>query len=249
MQTASPAGHGRCAFDDKFETWIEAECAASVFKDARLKRRFVVLLKRIAHSIGGSIPFVCQDWSNTKAAYRFLSNERVNEADILAGHFTSTRDRFAATDEIVLVLHDTTEFSYQREKTEAIGITKVTNSGRDRTGRLRAHTVCGILMHSSLVVTASGLPLGLAAIKFWTRKKFKGTQALKRKINPTRVPIEEKESYRWLENVRQSTELLADPGRCVHVGDRESDIFELFCAAQDAGTHFWTSPEKLESSC
>ena len=44
---------------------------------------------------------------------------------------------------------------------------------------------CGILMHSSLAVTTSGLPLGLTAVKFWTRKKFKGTNALKRKINPT----------------------------------------------------------------
>ncbi|SFQ33641.1 hypothetical protein SAMN05216330_12811 [Bradyrhizobium sp. Ghvi] len=44
-------------------------------------------------------------------------------------------------------------------------------------------------MHSSLAVTVEGLPLGLAAVKFWTRKKFKGTAQLK-KINPTRVPIE-----------------------------------------------------------
>ena len=33
------------------------------------------------------------------------------------------------------------------------------------------HTVCGILMHSSLTVTPGGLPLGLAGIKLWTRKK------------------------------------------------------------------------------
>ena len=93
-------------------------------------------------------------------------------------------------------------------------------------------------MHSSLVVTRDGLPLGLAAIKFWTRDKFHGANALKRSINPTRVPIEQKESYRWLENLRQSTALLADPGRIVHIGDRESDIYELFCIAHDAGTHF-----------
>lgn len=31
---------------------------------------------------------------------------------------------------------------------------------------------------------------------------------------------------------------LGDRTRCVHIGDRESDIYELFCAAQDAGTHF-----------
>jgi len=112
------------------------------------------------------------------------------------------------------------------------------NSGKDSAGRLRTHTVCGLLMHSSLVVTTEGLPLGLAAVKFWTRKKFKGCNALKKKINPTRLPIEEKESVRWLENLKQATTLLNEPTRCVHIGDRDSDIYELFCAARDAGTHF-----------
>lgn len=98
--------------------------------------------------------------------------------------------------------------------------------------------MCGIMMHSSLVVTLEGLPLGVAATKFWTRQKFKGTAALKRKINPTRVPIEQKESQRWLDNLTQSSAHLQAPQRCVHVGDRESDIYELFCAAQDAGSHF-----------
>jgi hypothetical protein len=57
-------------------------------------------------------------------------------------------------------------------------------------------------MHASLVVTPEGLPLGLAAAKFWTRSKFKGTSELKRHVNPTRVSIEDKESMRWLENMR-----------------------------------------------
>ncbi len=93
-------------------------------------------------------------------------------------------------------------------------------------------------MHSSLAVTTAGVPLGLAAIKFWTRKKFKGTNALKRHINPTRVSIKKKESYRWLENLKQSTKLFNDAQRCVHVGDRESDIYELFCTAKQINTHF-----------
>jgi Transposase DNA-binding len=38
---------------------------------------------------------VCQDWANTKAAYRFFSNERVDEDAILSGHFQATRDRTA----------------------------------------------------------------------------------------------------------------------------------------------------------
>jgi Transposase DNA-binding len=218
--------------------WVDREIAGCEFRDARLGERFRKLLGQMGSAMGQSIPLVCQDWANTKAAYRFFSNGRVSEADILAGHFQSTRDRAAATDGLVLVLHDTTEFTYQREKSEAIGVTKRINSGRDKAGRVRSHTVCGILMHSSLAVTTGGLPLGLAAVKFWTRKKFKGTAALKRKINPTRVPIEKKESIRWLENMKQSAALLDDPGRCLHIGDRESDIYELFCAAQEVGTHF-----------
>jgi hypothetical protein len=218
--------------------WVDREVAGCEFRDARLGDRFRKLLAQIGSAMGQSIPLACQDWANTKAAYRFFSNDRVSEADILAGHFQSTHDRVVATDGLVLVLHDTTKFTYQRENPNAIGITKSINSGRDKKGRLRSHTVCGILMHSSLAVTTEGLPLGLTAVKFWTRKKFKGTAALKKKINPTRVPIEKKESIRWLENLKQSTELLDDPRRCVHIGDRESDIYELFCAAQEIGTHF-----------
>ena len=43
------------------------------------------------------------------------------------------------------------------------------------------------------------------------------------------MPIEAKESVRWLENLEQSTSLLEEPSRCIHIGDRESDIYELFC--------------------
>jgi hypothetical protein len=82
------------------------------------------------------------------------------------------------------------------------------------------------------------VPLGVTALKVWTRPKFKGTAALKRVVNPTRVPIEGKESIRWLDSLRESMDLLGDPGRCIHVADRESDIYELFCLARNLGTHF-----------
>jgi hypothetical protein len=219
-------------------SWIDQELADCEFADVRLGKRFKTFVEHLSKGIGETIPMACQDWANTKAAYRFLSNERVNEHDILAGHFHSTRDRFRATDRLALVLHDTTEFSFKRDKVDLIGRTTVTMGGKNKAGRRTPITVCGILMHSSLVITSEGLPLGLAAVKFWTRKEFKGTNALKKKINPTRVPIEQKESIRWLDNLKQTTALLDDPDRCLHIGDRESDIYELFCAAHDAKTHF-----------
>lgn len=232
------AGNGSRQTKDR--AWIEREINASEFRDERLRKRFGVLLEQLWVSMGQSIPFACQDWASTKAAYRFLSNERVNERDILSGHFAATADRFKVTGGTTLVLQDTTMFSYKRERPELVGYTgKATmRTGYKGNGLQNSLTQCGILMHSSLAVTTEGLPLGLSAIKFWTRSKFKGCTALKRHVNPTRVPIEEKESYRWLENMRESSALLGEPGRCIHVGDRESDIYELFCTAHDLGTHF-----------
>ena len=230
------------------ESWIDQELAGCEFADARLGKRFGMLMEQLSRGIGRTIPLACGDWAATKAAYRFLDNDRVSEAEILAGHFAATRDRFAAVEGPILVLHDTTEFSFTRSDTAAIGQThKVAKGHKDKAGRQRMHTVCGILMHSSLAVTTDGVPLGLAAIKLWTRKKFKGTNALqgrgldsngKHSVNMTRIPIEQKESIRWLENARQSTEVLGDAARIVHVGDRESDIYELFCECESLQTKF-----------
>jgi len=69
-------------------SWITHEIRASKFLDERLSRPFGVLLNVMARRVGDTIPAACQDWANTKAAYRFLSNERVTEREILAGHFS-----------------------------------------------------------------------------------------------------------------------------------------------------------------
>lgn len=221
------------------DAWIDNEVVGCDFPDVRHGKRLRQLLAQLSSRVGAATPWACQDWSNTKAAYRFFGNDRISEANILAGHMVSTRDRFAMSkNSPVLVLHDTTEFSYRHEDNVPIGMLGKAPLFDGKSGPPRFHTTCGILMHSSLVITSEGLPLGLAAIKFWNRDKFHGANKLKRRINPTRVPIEKKESIRWLENLRQSTELLGDPQRCVHIGDRESDIYELFCLAQQLGTHF-----------
>ena len=220
------------------DRWFDEELSGCRLGDGRLDSRLRQLVEQMEAGFGESIPLACQDWANTKAAYRFFSNDRVSEEDILRGHFDATRRRFAASDGPILILHDTTEFSWRRRRPEAVGFTTKVSSGKDKSGRDRMHTVCGLLMHSSLVVTTDGLPLGMAAVKFWTRKKFKGTNALSKRINPTRMPIEGNESMRWLDNLRRSTGLLGDPARCIHICDREGDIWELFCLARELDTHF-----------
>jgi len=61
---------------------------------------------------------------------------------------------------VSFLCYTTQPSSAQREKSEPIGITKSINNGRDKAGRLRSHTVCGILIRSSLAVTIEGVPLG-----------------------------------------------------------------------------------------
>src|SRR5207302_9296330 len=121
--------------DGEDDAWFDRELAGCSFVDERLNKRLRKLVAQIGSAMGQSIPVVCQDWANTKAAYRFFSNERVNEADILCGHFEATRGRVTATKGPILVLHDTTEFSFKREKPDLIGFTRKT-AGR---------TQCGIL--------------------------------------------------------------------------------------------------------
>ena len=185
------------------DVWVKSEVSECEFPDKRLSDRLGKLLSTMGEKVGNTIPTACEDWAATKAANRFLSNPRIDESAILSGHFSATARRFSESSGPILVLHDTSEFTFQRERPEKIGKVNIT---RPRQGT--PVTVCGLLMHASLAVTTDGLPLGMAAAKFWTRKKFKGTRALSKKINMTRIPIQEKESYRWLENVRQASQNL-----------------------------------------
>ena len=219
--------------------WLDAELSGCVFKDKRLTDRFKSLVNQMAKGNGKSIPEVCNEWSMTKAAYRFLSNERVDESEILSGHFEQTAKRINATNGPVLVLHDTTEFAYHRRKPEDIGyISRLPINKKWAEELGRDYKSCGILLHASLATTSEGLPLGLTSTKFWTREVFKNTRQLKRHINPTRIPIEQKESIRWLENAEQTNQLIQEPSQIIHIGDRESDIYEYFSSCQDLGNYF-----------
>ena len=124
----------------------------------------------------------------------FRERERQRRQDP-ESHFAASAQHIQATDGPILILQDTTEFSFKRAHPEKIGFTKVSTGRKLNDRRHQKHTICGLLMHASLAITPDGLPLGLTAAKFWSRDSFKGTTALKRKINPTRVPIGKQKKY------------------------------------------------------
>jgi transposase len=164
--------------------WQDAELAGASLPDQRLGRRLRRLLDQLSSAPGQPVPAACGDWAATKAAYRFFDNPRVTEHGVLAGHFAATAARCAASEGPILILQDTTEFIYGRARPGKIGFTKTINGGRYKAGQPNVLTLCGVLMHSSLAVSLAGTPLGLTAVKFWTRTKFKGTWTLKRHVIP-----------------------------------------------------------------
>jgi len=52
------------------KTWIDRELVGCEFRDARLNKRFRKLFEQLSDGTGESIRLVCQDWANTKAAYK-----------------------------------------------------------------------------------------------------------------------------------------------------------------------------------
>lgn len=80
--TAGDSLPRRPASSEDEQTWMDKENGACNFRDERLKKRFHLLLKQFWTSVGQSIPFACQDWASTKAAYRFFSNDNVSEQGI-----------------------------------------------------------------------------------------------------------------------------------------------------------------------
>jgi hypothetical protein len=224
------------AREARTESWIAQELAGCEFQMSGSQNDSRSCAGSCQAASAKAFHGLIRTGANTKTAYRFFANERVSETAILGGHFQATETRLASAEWPILILHETTELSFHRKDVAAVGMT-TRMPARKLTGKPQHYNVCGILMHSSLAVTVEGLPLGLAAIRFWSRNKFYGCNQMKRG-STRRALIEQKESYRWLENLRQSTTLVQEPQRCVHIGDRESDIYELFCTAQSLGTHF-----------
>jgi IS4 transposase len=202
--------------------------------DKRLNGRIVELARTFEKNHGQSICLSCGKWSSAKAAYRFFDNDRFDEQKILKPHIESTIRRVNDQKGKVLVIHDTTEFNYSHHhKTQGLGY--LTSYKHSRT-KQKIYTQ-GLLMHTSMAMTPAGVPLGLLYQKLWNRDVEKRRKIRNAGKNFTRVPIEEKESYKWIDGINKSNAAF-DPDKLVHVGDRDADIFELFDNSRQSGRHF-----------
>jgi hypothetical protein len=199
--------------------WAEEEFGAARLGDERLRERLLILGRDFYARPQANLPQACQTRAKTKAAYRFLDHPDTSMDALLEPHYEATRKRVAA-EPLVFAVQDTTSLSYSTHReTDDLG-----PIGSSQQGSV------GLWLHSTLAFNAEGTPLGLLDVQCWARDARQFGKRHRRKD----LPIEEKESVKWLKSFRQVAQVQrrTPATRLVVVGDREADIYELFHAAR-----------------
>ena len=200
----------RCPAD-----WAEGEFGTAHLGDPRLVRRLVEVGRDFYARPQANIPEASQSRARTKAAYRLLDQRALGMKEFLSAHVRATIER-AQQEAVVLAVQDTTSLNYTglRNVCQGLGVVGTAQRG-----------ALGLIVHDTVTFTPAGLPLGVLAAQGWARP---------RKTQRVRRPP--KESQKWLVSYDHACTLQTECGprtTVVSVGDREADVYELFCAARD----------------
>lgn len=185
--------------------------------DKRLDNRLVEIADKLSAQPTAPINQACDDWADTKAAYRLFDNDKVTPEKILGPHQTRTSERMADYP-VILAVQDTTILNYTHHPQTA-GLGPIGTTAQD---------LQGLVMHTTLILTPEGLPLGVLTQDIWARPD--NEEKLSRKERSER-PIEGKESYKWLRALQKTVELAPQGVQVVTICDRESDVYEFFVEA------------------
>ncbi len=201
-------------------TWIKKEFAEISLGDKRLDRRFIRTVELFAKHPESTINRAIEDSNDKKAAYRLFSNGRCSADKIFLAHQKRTKVRMQGHS-VVLSIHDTSYLNYDdHEATEGLG-----SIG----GPVEDNPAQGLICHSAMALTEKGVPLGIQHMKIWARpEKGIGERA-------TDCPTEDKESFKWIEGMREAKKLYSGNTQMIFIADREGDMFELLLEAKTLG--------------
>ncbi len=195
--------------------WADEELGRARLEDERLNKRLLIIARDLYDRPQAGLPQACQSRAKTKAAYRFFEHSITTMDKILASHYEATVTR-VSHERVVLAVQDTTTLNYSAHPaTEGLGPIGSKPEG-----------IVGLVVHDTMAFTLEGTPLGLLDVQCWARNPAEfGKKRLRYEL-----PIEDKESSKWLNSFRTVAEAQKRcPGTTlVSVADREADIYELF---------------------
>ena len=205
------------------QAWALAEVGDTTLGDQCRTRRLVQLVATLAENAALSVPDACGTWADAKAAYRFFSNEAIEPDTILGGHLQATRERLREH-AMLLAVQDTTAYSFATHPaTKGLGPIGAKAPGHGT-------YPMGFWVHSCLAVTTEGVPLGLLGYKLWARTDPDGQDK-----PAERLPYQDRESFRWEQLLKISSQGIPAGTKVLTVADREADIYDFFVAAQELG--------------
>jgi hypothetical protein len=205
--------------------WAFNEFANADFNDRRLTSRLQFIASHFVQQPLASIPQACGNWTNSKAAYRFCSNDKISFEAILAPHSNCTLERLSLSQSsVILCPQDTTTLNY---------IAHPATQGLGHVGTKPGKSL-GMLLHSTLAVSPQGDLCGLLHAHCWARPKRKKSRRTRSRHHKK---ISEKETFRWLQGFRHVDQLahLYPNHQWVSVNDREGDIYEVLQEATAPG--------------
>ena len=159
-----------------------------------------------------------------------MDNDKATFQAIIRPHVEQTRRRMAAQ-ETVLMVQDTTEADLTRPEQQVQGAGPLDGSARR-----------GGFIHPLHAFTADGTPLGTAWCMTWAREvEVEPSSKEQKRRRRKATPIEEKESQRWIEGLRQAREIAQEmpQTRCACIADSEADIYEFFAESRGPVPVHW----------
>lgn len=190
--------------------------------DERLKKRLERLVEQISGGPERSIPGACEGWPETKAAYRFLDNKRVERGDITEGQRAACLARMREQPVVrVLLVQDTTSFDFKHHP-ETSGM-----------GPLENNATWGFMTHSTWMVSEEGVPLGLWEQQVWVRDE----ETVGKREQRHEHAFETKESYKWVLGLPELS-ALEQVTQVITVCDREAHIYEFMDEATSQEADF-----------
>ncbi len=193
--------------------WVEQEFSSCDLGDKRLNERLKSIVSRIFDNPRASLKSALRGWKEVMAAYRFFNNKKTTVDAILQPHRDAALKR-TKEHKRVLLIQDTSELDYTL-KTKLKG-----------KGPLSSLSRTGFFAHNHFLITPEGLPLGIWNTDIYARDEQEHGKSKDR----NKKPIEEKESFRWVQGYEQACHLaeLAPQTQVISCSDREGDIYEVF---------------------
>jgi len=177
--------------------------------DARRSKRLVKTAELIFKSPFGSLPTKLPAWKDLMGLYRLLNAEQVTHQAIIGPHCRWVREQMQQCDDVVLLVHDTTELEFTSHKKVSRELSQLGNG----LGR-------GFLCHNTLAIKAGGEVIGLVSQILHLRRQVpRGESSRQKKEHADR------ESLLWQRGCEQTA---SSAGKLhVDVCDRGADSFEF----------------------